>query len=227
MDIRGSVTVGEVVEVLKYLGGEADSSEIKNVIVSRRGDTLPTGYENWNSYRNTIDQLIQYHCPQCKKFLRKDILFEQVARGRYKLAESQECERSSSLIPSPTSKIVERITEEADELVFPEGKEIYRLHRTKERNPSVVEIAKRNRLESDPLLRCEICDFSFVENYGDLGRGFIEAHHTTPVSQLSEEIVTKVSDIALVCSNCHRMLHRHRPWRKIDELRTLLTSKAI
>jgi len=49
-----------------------------------------------------------------------------------------------------------------------------------------------------------------------LGRGFIQAHHTIPVSELRKESKTKVRDIALVCSNCHRMLHRRRPWLRID-----------
>ncbi|UZW66371.1 hypothetical protein OC195_21405 [Priestia flexa] len=33
---------------------------------------------------------------------------------------------------------------------------------------------------------------------------------------------TKVEDIALVCANCHRMLHRQRPWLSISELKQLL-----
>ena len=43
---------------------------------------------------------------------------------------------------------------------------------------------------------------------GDLGKGYIEAHHTRPVAKLVTGERTKVSDLALVCANCHRMLHR-------------------
>ena len=32
---------------------------------------------------------------------------------------------------------------------------------------------------------------------------------------------TKIEEIAIVCSNCHRMLHRKRPWLKIDELKNI------
>ncbi|MDJ1631928.1 hypothetical protein QNN00_22945 [Bacillus velezensis] len=32
-----------------------------------------------------------------------------------------------------------------------------------------------------------------------------------------------MSDLILVCSNCHRMLHRKRPWPTIKELRQILS----
>ncbi len=33
---------------------------------------------------------------------------------------------------------------------------------------------------------------------------------------------TKIEDIAMVCANCHRMLHRKIPWLSIKELNKLL-----
>ena len=114
---------------------------------------------------------------------------------------------------------------EEDELAFPEGRESYKLHRSKERNPRVVELAKSNRAKSDPLLHCDICGFSFADAYGKkLGKGFIEAHHTKPLSEVKAEVETRVDDIALVCSNCHKMLHRQRPWLKMSELKALLST---
>jgi hypothetical protein len=116
-------------------------------------------------------------------------------------------------------------TAEEDEASFPEGKEVYRVHRSRERDSKVVEVAKRARIIKDPLLRCEVCAFSFVERYGELGEGFIEAHHAVPLSQQLGEIETKAEDIALVCSNCHRMLHRRRPWLDMPELKKLMNSQ--
>jgi predicted HNH restriction endonuclease len=37
-----------------------------------------------------------------------------------------------------------------------------------------------------------------------------------------ETELTLVEDIALVCSNCHRMLHRKRHWLSINQLRQLI-----
>ena len=67
----------------------------------------------------------------------------------------------------------------------------------------------------------QICEFSFVETYGNLGKGFIEAHHILLLSELTKETKTKVEDIALVCSNCHKMLHRGRQWLSLNDLKNL------
>jgi len=55
-----------------------------------------------------------------------------------------------------------------------------------------------------------------------LGEDFIECHHTRPLSELLKERPTRIGEIALVCSNCHRMLHRRRPWLGIHELSAII-----
>jgi hypothetical protein len=100
------------------------------------------------------------------------------------------------------------VSEEDNELSFLEGKDVFRLHRTKERNGAVIKLAKQRAFQGDERLPCQVCCFSFSDKYGDLGKDFIEAHHTQPLSELLEETETKIEDIALVCSNCHRMLHK-------------------
>lgn len=96
---------------------------------------------------------------------------------------------------------------------FPEGRRIYRLHATRERNPKLVREAKELAMKRDGALRCACCDFDFGATYGQIGHGYVEAHHTKPLSSLEERGgITRVEDLALVCANCHRMLHRRRPW---------------
>jgi predicted HNH restriction endonuclease len=118
------------------------------------------------------------------------------------------------------------ISEDDDDMIFPEGKMKYFVHRKREREPKIARLVKQKRLKYDPFLRCDICGFSFKEVYGDIGKGFIEAHHVIPLSDLKEETETKLEDIVLVCSNCHRMLHRKRPWVTIDQLKTLTSKKS-
>lgn len=108
---------------------------------------------------------------------------------------------------------------------FPEGKRIERLHKFRERGSRAVRQAKRQHAQKhDGALPCEVCGFDFARKYGPLGESYIEAHHTRPLSDLaaSEVRITKVSDFALVCANCHRMLHRKRPWASVDEIRKTL-----
>jgi predicted HNH restriction endonuclease len=109
---------------------------------------------------------------------------------------------------------------------FPEGKEIERKHRLRERNQAVIKSAKEAFKQKNGKLYCQVCGFDFQTKYGDIGSDFIEGHHTVPISELKGEVKTKVKDVALVCSNCHRMLHRRRPWLKMDELRNLISKKA-
>lgn len=109
---------------------------------------------------------------------------------------------------------------------FPEGKIVERTHLLRERNPQLAAAAKRNFITDKGKLFCVVCSFDFEEKYGKRGRGFIEAHHTIPVSEMLPGDETKLEDIALVCSNCHRMLHRYRPWLNMDSLKKLLASEG-
>jgi 5-methylcytosine-specific restriction enzyme A len=109
--------------------------------------------------------------------------------------------------------------EEADE-----GAILTRLHRVRERNPKLVKQRKATAMKNNGKLACDVCDFDYTTVYGDLGVGFIECHHRIPVSDLQPGAKTKLSDLALVCANCHRMLHRKRPWLTIEVLRNLVAA---
>jgi predicted HNH restriction endonuclease len=119
------------------------------------------------------------------------------------------------------------IIDENDESDFPEGRERYSLHRRLERDSKIARKAKANRLAESGALECEVCGLDFYQKYGDLGKGFIEAHHIRPVASLCGEEKTKISDFSLVCSNCHRMLHRGKKLLAVGELRSLINKNAI
>lgn len=105
---------------------------------------------------------------------------------------------------------------------FPEGRVLMRTHRLRERNASAVKKKKDLVLNATGGLTCEVCGFDFFSFYGKVGQGYIECHHTIPVSELTSGSKTKLSDLALVCSNCHRILHRARPWLSIDDLKRVI-----
>jgi hypothetical protein len=105
---------------------------------------------------------------------------------------------------------------------FSEGKIVERAHKSRERNSKVIQIAKQNFKLKHGSLFCEVCEFDFEKHYGVLGKDFIEGHHTIPVSAMEPDYKTKPEEIAMVCSNCHRMLHRSKEWLKIDELKALM-----
>jgi len=90
---------------------------------------------------------------------------------------------------------------------YSEGKEYLKYHRLRERNSDVI---KQKKMHFDKLI-CEICDFYFVSKYGPIGEGFIEVHHLKPLKEITGETITSIDDLILVCSNCHRMIHRLKP----------------
>ncbi|MDO0823081.1 HNH endonuclease [Desulfosporosinus nitroreducens] len=107
-----------------------------------------------------------------------------------------------------------------EEEEFSEGTVLFRRHKIIERNRKVVTEVKAKAL-AEGNLRCKVCKFDFFKEYGEIGYGYIECHHTIPVSEYTNGMKTKAKDLALVCSNCHRMLHRRRPWLTIDNLLNL------
>lgn len=109
-----------------------------------------------------------------------------------------------------------------DVLEAPEGRLLAALHQRRERSRKLVDARKRKALREVGELRCEVCDLSFSDRYGPHGDGFIEVHHMQPVHTLREGDKTNLSDLALVCSNCHRMIHRQRDWLTPDALRQML-----
>lgn len=101
-------------------------------------------------------------------------------------------------------------------------KKQYRLHFRIERNSSIA-----NKVKAIKGYKCEACMFNFVEKYGDLGSGFIEAHHLKPISTLGIgkfEINLK-SDFAVLCSNCHSMIHRLQDTSDIGKLTEIINSQ--
>ena len=110
------------------------------------------------------------------------------------------------------------IDEEED---LEEGKLRTRFHKFRERNTKTVKKKKDDFHKKNGRLYCEVCDFDFMEEYGSRGDGFIECHHTKFLSDYDESTKTNITDLVLLCSNCHRMIHRKKPWLSVDELREL------
>ena len=81
-----------------------------------------------------------------------------------------------------------------------------RYHRKVERNRTAARQAKKFH-----GVICQACDLNFVQRYGAIGKDFIEAHHLKPIATLEEGVVVTYdvkTDFAVLCANCHRMIHR-------------------
>ena len=103
-----------------------------------------------------------------------------------------------------------------------EGRILLRTHKLRERQPRLVLQKKQAILAETGRLACEACDFDFAAFYGGLGENFAECHHRIPLSESAESTVTCLGDLAIVCANCHRMLHRSDPMMRVADLRRIV-----
>jgi 5-methylcytosine-specific restriction protein A len=105
-----------------------------------------------------------------------------------------------------------------------EGAVFLRTHLRRERDTK----PRRRKLDEARQLgrpiACEACGFDFFETYGDRGSDYIECHHRTPL-HVTGPVKTQLKDLTLICSNCHRMIHRSTPWLTVEALCDLVHSR--
>jgi predicted HNH restriction endonuclease len=109
--------------------------------------------------------------------------------------------------------------------LYKEGKEILKMHikLERERNPFVIRDAKAAFARKHGRLYCEVCGFDFRYLYGDMGKNIAEGHHKKMVADMNTAGEnTTVEDIAIVCSNCHTMLHKCNPPITVEELKAIV-----
>lgn len=218
--MRKSVSLADVIAALTELGGEAQSWQIKDRITRDFGG-VPDNYKNRTSFRETIQVILQEHCPQEKKYNKKPV-FEKVSYGRFRLISA----------PMPRAEgqrlkdIENRVSAHLDALRFEEE---HFEGQQRERYTSYYERDPRLRAKAIAIhgTRCVVCKFDFGQIYGDHGKGFIEVHHVTPVRELGGNTrVDPETEMVSICSNCHRMIHHKRGLvLSIEQLGQLMTVK--
>jgi 5-methylcytosine-specific restriction protein A len=98
----------------------------------------------------------------------------------------------------------------------------YAYHRKIERNRTAAKQAKKFHGTI-----CQACDLEFEKRYGVMGKGFIEAHHLKPISTLEEGVAVTydaAADFAVLCANCHRMIHRSDDPSNLNKFRLMVQS---
>ena len=106
-----------------------------------------------------------------------------------------------------------------------------------------IEIIKTDRnfiigLKKNSDYTCQACGLKYEKIYGDYSKkkDFIEAHHIEPKFKVKEEAETNkkmsrsAKDFAMLCANCHRMIHRMMKKEEdrvisLDEFKERINSK--
>ena len=143
-------------------------------------------------------------------------IYREFENDRNKL--SQIATAIKSFVESDESYVTSDL-DDYDDIEAQEGNLLVRVHRYRERDKKIISKKKEKVLNDTDRLQCEGCGFEFRETYGRRGDGFIECHHTKPVSEMMPGDKTTLDDLCLICSNCHRMIHRSKPWLTMDQLK--------
>ena len=99
-----------------------------------------------------------------------------------------------------------------------EGRRRLVLHLQRERKQAVV----RNKKKQAASLDCEVCGFSFRRAYGTTASKYCEVHHLLPLSEIEHITRTRMEDLAILCANCHRVVHLKNPPYTLNEVRSML-----
>jgi predicted HNH restriction endonuclease len=146
-----------------------------------------------------------YRIPGLKGFFKSH---SDIGKGTKILIETIEQNKTYKIhvdhIPDELDQTVRKDLEAIESESHAEGGMSLKLVNYFERNPELRASAIRIHGTT-----CMACGFNFKSKYGEHGSDFIEVHHVIPVSRNSEKkLVNPNTDLVVVCSNCHRMIHR-------------------
>ncbi len=114
-----------------------------------------------------------------------------------------------------------------DDDAFTEGRLITRLHARRERAKDLRSRAIKSARKSGQL-RCAACGKIEISHLGVAAESMFEVHHIRPLSSLvdNKTQTTRVRDVAILCADCHRIIHRlirdDKEWVTPDMLRRRL-----
>ncbi|NJM44206.1 MAG: hypothetical protein HC858_09950 [Brachymonas sp.] len=111
---------------------------------------------------------------------------------------------------------------DVNDTVADEGRKRYYTHYLRERSPILAEAKRRAFRAEHGLLYCEACTTSEDKFPPGLAESCFEVHHLRPLATNTGVVRTGLNDLAIVCANCHRMIHRSEPMLSPSDLLTEL-----
>lgn len=111
---------------------------------------------------------------------------------------------------------------QARRLRIAEGRRRLATHFRKERSRILIDRKRREtKLSNNGVLTCETCGMSSLELHptASIAERAFEVHHLVPLHSTPTIRHTTLDDLAVVCANCHRLIHATLPPRSIRQLR--------
>ena len=208
----------------------------KRLLATRTGKAFHASQRTPSfDYTNAVGATIRYHDEHgwCQERVTIDranglILLVQSDTGRRFLAYLSDIptDRITYTSPPQPSAVASPLPAtpppdiEAEEISGREGAVSARVHLHRERDRAIVAAKRQHVIAATGKLACSVCKFDFQRFYGEIGADFCEVHHLSPLADTIGEVQTRLEDLAVVCSNCHRMLHRSHPFLTLEQLRS-------
>lgn len=225
----------DIIQAFAELGGEANWSDAKARVISKRGNGFAP-YKDWNNYENTMFQFVQQHCEGYSKF-NGDTRFVKVRGTRFRLTPSLFAapklyslspENHPETVPEDSDYITGEVADKEEYaesvsiltagLTEPTVSELSTLIRDFNEKYRSADISRRSviseqiarpSLISDYLKRLQGYTCQLCKEVGFMqsnGIRYIEAHHIVELNELIEGSYCS-DNIIVVCANCHRKLH--------------------
>ena len=93
-------------------------------------------------------------------------------------------------------------------------------HVRRERDPALRKAKIAAILNANGQLRCESCGLVTSEAFPGLTEDILEVHHRVALSASECAVINSVDDLALLCPNCHRAIHRTKPMMTVKYFRS-------
>ena len=151
------------------------------------------------------------------------------ANGGASVAELEAHFSPATAEPAATTDVLNEASQEAEPLPSMQAEEgalSLEEHLVRERNAALAAAKRADVLRTTGRLVCETCSFDFAVSYGEIGNGFCEVHHTKPLGLRSGSETTSLQDLAILCSNCHSIIHRTDPKWNVAALAAHLAMRA-
>lgn len=224
--------VDSIVEAMQILGGEAHYDDLYALIRKIRTNS---GLSIPSSFEETVRRCVQDHSSDSTGFKGKKDIFKKLGKGHWGLREDYvevQTFRIKPLEEQQTRDFVRQISFEndGDNLAISEdGKQLLDIEEAKLKKEHYK---YEGRLKASQIKKikvykgyvCEACGLSFAKKYPGLGSGFIECHHKIPYADMKEGEIRNlnVDDFMVLCSNCHKMIHRLDDPSDLEQLKAIL-----
>jgi 5-methylcytosine-specific restriction protein A len=198
-------------------------SRVLNSLPSAQSARDPSKFRNANGVKMKCANFKRFDPSYTGKGLQRGNHLEEVVWNEFAHDPKRLAAVAAAIRSGAAEAVQATVTPEPEEETeFAEGGVLTALHKRRERDPKASAKKKSAVLKAQGRLACEACGFDFVAVYGELGVGFAECHHRQPLASLPERHKTTMSDLAILCANCHRMIHRTRPLMTVEAFSRLV-----